>query len=62
MEKVLEVKELSKQYTKVLAAGHIGMGVELAELTERGISQAEAFWPCLPAQQQPRKILKVPIH
>ena len=40
--KLVLVRHGEPDYTKVLAAGHIGMGVELAQLTERGISQAEA--------------------
>ena len=40
--KLVLVRHGEPDYSIVLASGHIGMGVELAQLTERGISQAEA--------------------
>ena len=39
--KLILVRHGEPDYSKVLERGHIGMGVDMAELTERGISQAE---------------------
>ncbi|MCR5741657.1 MAG: histidine phosphatase family protein [Gammaproteobacteria bacterium] len=39
--KLILIRHGEPDYSKVLERGHIGMGVDLAELSERGIAQAE---------------------